>query len=123
MYYCKDCKGKFERFNILTERHGLDTPPYERIAVCPRCASTNFEEYVLSHCRYCGARLKRRDGVYCNSECRAKGERLWRMEAKRRREFAKSPLNIIVKRLDEYNKEHNTTYSYGQFVSIVLPKL
>ena len=123
MYYCKDCKQKFENYKIITERHGLDIPPYEQIACCPKCESSNFEEYIISHCRYCGARLKRRDGVYCNAECRKKGEILWRKERKRKKQLEQSPLNIIMKRLQEYNKEHNTSYSYGRFVSSILPRL
>lgn len=123
MYYCKDCKSKFENFKTATERHGLDCPPYEKIDVCPYCMSENIEEYTVKHCRYCGARLKRLDGVYCNNECRRKGEKLWRIETKRRKQLAQSPINITVKKLEEYNKLHNTNYSYGQFVSIILPRL
>ena len=46
MYRCNKCDGGFaeDEVEIVTETHGLDTPPYEKIAVCPYCGSTNFEE-------------------------------------------------------------------------------
>ena len=35
----------FGEVALLEETHGLDCPPYERIAVCPHCRSTDFVEY------------------------------------------------------------------------------
>lgn len=29
MMVCLDCESLFERERAITERHGLDTPPYE----------------------------------------------------------------------------------------------
>ena len=118
MYRCKDCKSKFENFKTITECHGLDRPPYEKIAVCPSCLSQNIEEYTVKHCRYCGARLKRHDGVYCNNECRRNGEKLWKIEAKRRKQLAQSPINITVKKLEEYNKLHNKCYVFNSYISL-----
>ena len=45
IYKCNYCENKFENPRIIEERHGLDTPPYEYIAVCPYCLETGFEEY------------------------------------------------------------------------------
>ena len=44
MYICNSCKGEFEVAKTVIETHGLDTPPYEKIAVCPYCGTTDFEE-------------------------------------------------------------------------------
>lgn len=41
-YYCKDCNKFFDNLNFREEKHGLDYPPYERIAVCTNCGSNNF---------------------------------------------------------------------------------
>ena len=44
-FYCKECKRFFDKVKILEERHGLDNPPYERIAVCEVCGSDNFVKH------------------------------------------------------------------------------
>lgn len=41
-FYCKDCNKFFDEPMFYEERHGLDNPPYERIAVCARCGGDNF---------------------------------------------------------------------------------
>lgn len=47
MYRCESCGCEFaeDEFDFVIETHGLDTPPYERIAVCPSCGSDNYEEF------------------------------------------------------------------------------
>ena len=46
MYICNICGNVFaeDEVEIVIEKHGLDTPPYEKIAVCPYCRSNDFEE-------------------------------------------------------------------------------
>ena len=46
MYICNLCKGEFDEdeFDFVIEKHGLDTPPYEKIAVCPHCGADDYEE-------------------------------------------------------------------------------
>ena len=44
MYVCDWCKGEFEEAETVIETHSLDTPPYERISVCPYCGATDFKE-------------------------------------------------------------------------------
>ena len=46
MYRCNRCGNVFadDEFNFVIETHGLDSPPYERIAVCPYCGSDFYEE-------------------------------------------------------------------------------
>lgn len=41
-YRCETCKKIFNSPKFYEERHGLDSPPYERVAVCPNCQSDNF---------------------------------------------------------------------------------
>ena len=50
-YQCHECDRSFEEPDIITETHGLDTPPYEKIAVCPYCKGY-FEE--MQECKICG---------------------------------------------------------------------
>jgi hypothetical protein len=50
-YQCHECDRRFEEPDIITEKHGLDTPPYEKIAVCPYCKGY-FEP--MKECKICG---------------------------------------------------------------------
>ncbi len=84
--------------------------------------SMDSEEKVL-HCRCCGARLPAGRTEYCNGQCKSRGMKLWRAEQVRRRKWLTDPIGVTLKRIDTYNKEHGTDYSYGQFVSLVLPRL
>lgn len=52
MLICLDCGAIFEQARIVFERHGLDTPPYEELLVCPRCESA--EIHSAHRCGVCG---------------------------------------------------------------------
>lgn len=41
-FFCKDCFRYFYQPNIYEEKHGLDSPPYERVAICSKCGGSNF---------------------------------------------------------------------------------
>lgn len=43
-YKCNNCGATFARPMRVIETHGLDTPPYERIKVCPCCQIPDFDE-------------------------------------------------------------------------------
>lgn len=45
MFRCNVCNKMFSTAKFYEEKHNLDTPPYERIAVCPMCDKTDFYEY------------------------------------------------------------------------------
>ena len=51
-YECNHCGRNFDEPDFITETHGLETPPYEKIAVCPYCKGY-FEE--MYECKICGA--------------------------------------------------------------------
>ena len=92
-------------------------------ALCPVCLG----ELIISapeYCRYCGTRLsgEEKDG-FCTDTCRRLGRRLWTRELRRRRRLKDDPIARVLRMISHYNREHNTKYSYGQFVSLVLPKL
>ena len=42
MKECENCGAVFEKLLIVYEKHGLDTPPYERIEVCPVCRIAGY---------------------------------------------------------------------------------
>ena len=44
-FFCKDCNKYFFNPKYYYEQHGLDTPPYERVAVCPVCGGDDFIEF------------------------------------------------------------------------------
>ena len=121
MYRCTDCKKKFRKGKVYFEKHGLDSPPYERFIICPDCGGI-LEPIKYEYCRCCGARLP--DGVhnYCDKACKNKGERMWQRQSYRRRKWAQDPLARMVDRVDRYNAEHGTRYSYGQYVAIIYPR-
>lgn len=48
---CLECFTIFDEPSIQIETHGLDTPPYEKHAVCPYCGGTWAE---LIRCDGCG---------------------------------------------------------------------
>lgn len=120
MYYCTDCNifvedPKFKNFKISGR--------IEKRAFCPVCG----KKLVFSspeYCRYCGRRLAdtTTDG-YCDDYCRRHGKKLWTREIRRRKKIKDDPIARILRMLTSYNNEHKTRYSYGQFVSLILPKL
>ena len=123
MFYCKDCGFEFEKPLKLFDKHNLETPPYEKLNVCPACKSTRIEERLITHCRCCGARLNGDIKDYCSEACKKNGEQLRNIESKRRKIQLESPLNMLVREVNEYNTRNNTKYSYGQYVAIILPKM
>lgn len=48
MYRCNCCNKVFDTASFYYERHNLDSPPYEKIAVCPYCEGDNFDKYDIS---------------------------------------------------------------------------
>ena len=114
MYRCKDCKREFEFVKIVFETHGLDTPPYERLRLCPYCGSSEYEREENTHCRFCGKRL-REPGEYCSKECEEAGIRYYKREQKNRELFKSSKIAQAVTEVADYNKTHGTKYSYGRY--------
>lgn len=54
MYICNNCGCEFEieEAKVLYETHGFDSPPFEKITVCPNCESDDFDEALYCDC--CG---------------------------------------------------------------------
>lgn len=114
MYCCKDCGKKFEKPKIMYDEHGFKSPPYEKYYVCPVCKSENFSEKQVNHCKCCGARISE-GKEYCDSTCRNRGERMWRLQSLRNEKNNKNPVVLAVREVEEYNRIHNTELSYGQY--------
>ena len=77
MLICLDCGAIFEQARIVFERHGLDTPPYEELLVCPRCEST--EIHPAYRCDVCGdwitnSYIKTADGERICGDCYSRCE-------------------------------------------------
>lgn len=45
-YLCKNCKRFFNDAIFYEEGHGFASPPYEMVAVCPRCKSDDFIAFI-----------------------------------------------------------------------------
>ncbi len=41
-FFCTDCGKYFDKPDIYEEKHGLDSPPYQRVPICPMCEGDNF---------------------------------------------------------------------------------
>lgn len=123
MYYCKNCGNDFEVPEKTYETHNFSDTPFELFYICPHCKSRNFYEKNLTHCRCCGGRLPKGTVEYCCAACKAKGEKMWRRELKKRHLEFSHPLQMVVRECNIYNKTHNTNYSYGQYVALIRPRL
>jgi hypothetical protein len=44
-------------------------------------------------------------------------------ERKRQKALHENPLAFLVREVEEYNQKHNTRFSYGQYVTLIKPKL
>ena len=123
MYYCHSCNCEFEAPEIIIETHGLSSPPYEKFSVCPFCRSTDFSIIKVKYCHACGARLYGDNENYCNDSCRLTAKRMEERERKRQKALHENPLAVLVREVEEYNQKHNTRFSYGQYVTLIKPKL
>ena len=81
-------------------------------AICEMCG----ERYVPKNNR-CNHRK------YCD-DCRKRADRLYRQE-RRKKQMAQNSypkvnqrLDRKVKEINEYNKKHGTSYSYGQYTAL-----
>jgi len=50
-FVCVECGCVFHDPKRYTERHGLDTPPYEHFTGCPKCGGAYVDARA---CEYCG---------------------------------------------------------------------
>ncbi len=41
-FFCNKCNKVFKLPEYYYEKHGLDNPPFERVAVCPMCRGDDF---------------------------------------------------------------------------------
>ncbi len=115
MYYCHECKTHFKEVAKIIEKHGLSSPPYETVCVCPNCKGQNFEKEKSKYCRCCGAKLTSAQKEFCSSGCQNKGEKLFKKEKNHKQQQLESPIYSAVRQVDAYNKAHNTRLSYGRF--------
>ena len=50
LFICTECGCLFEEPVEWEERHGLDTPPYEKWSGCPQCHGNYVETYQCDCC-------------------------------------------------------------------------
>lgn len=44
-FFCNGCHRVFKLPEFYDEKHGLDNPPFERVAVCPVCRCDDFLKF------------------------------------------------------------------------------
>ncbi len=117
MFVCQDCGQKFDAPRKIKEKSdGLCSLP--RIYyVCPVCKSENFKEREVKYCKCCGRAMNTNKKDYCSAECRKSGEKQYEAQRLKNIHIRNSPIYKTVRMLEEYNKEHKTNLSYGQFAS------
>lgn len=49
-YTCLECGESFDDPQKYTERHGLETPPYETFTGCPRCGGAYANTIICDGC-------------------------------------------------------------------------
>ena len=50
MYTCLDCGETFDDPKRWSERHGLETPPYEEMSGCPYCGGPYYPTILCDGC-------------------------------------------------------------------------
>jgi predicted amidophosphoribosyltransferase len=123
MYTCLDCGFQFENPLNLQEKHGLDTPPFETLSVCPHCKSSNYETATNRYCHCCGAKMPDSYGNYCSKKCENRGKKLWQRQHDKGETLYNSEIYKLVREIDSYNQLHKTRISYGQYVSLFKRKV
>ena len=119
MFYCTECGLEFYNAKKIYERHSLDSPPYEKILCCPNCCSHSITELKATHCRCCGIKLSSSQKDYCSDSCKKRGELLWKKQTENYTLLCESPLNKMVREVEEYNIKNHTNLSYGQYVAFI----
>lgn len=117
MYHCTDCKSFF---NTPLKRNRGDCAFGKDCGsslLCPFCKSANIKVYEPQYCRCCGRRLKKGERLYCSRACMKNGERLYNEQRQNKIRIKNSPIYVLVRKLKEYNEQHKTNLSYGQFVA------
>lgn len=123
MYYCTDCKQFFKTPKTLREHHGDLPAPFEEWLCCPKCESTEIEETDKKYCKCCGKTLKKDQVGYCSEECLNTALLIKKRKIKDRTLGFSKSISLTVKLVTLYNLKNKTKLSYGQFVSLVLPKI
>ncbi|MBE6769798.1 MAG: hypothetical protein E7548_03480 [Ruminococcaceae bacterium] len=116
MFVCKNCYTSFVAPKTEIERHGKTEPPYEEFHCCPNCESRSFYETAGGYCRSCGRKIAA-GKEYCNETCRKQGEALWAKQRAAREAQKNDPMQVLIRKTEEYNKKHGTRLSYGQFTA------
>ncbi len=87
----------------------------QRKLLCPFCQSESYFEKAVEYCRFCGAKVK--PGVkFCSKSCAAATKRLTQATEKKKASFF--ALSSALAELEEYNRTHSKSYSYGQYFAL-----
>lgn len=115
MYYCSACGGEFEYARVYFEPRPKGN---ERLLLCPFCDSMDFHEKRGEYCSYCGRKVPVSGNRFCSDSCKSAGERLFLRQKEQEEKRRKSPLYKAVTEVDNYNKLHGCTLSYGQYYAL-----
>ena len=117
MFKCKACEKSFNTPKVRYITHGLDTPPYEAVGLCPYCGGDEIERRVKRYCYFCG--LEVADGRrYCSAYCKKQGEPYRKRAERRAAELKSFEISKGVAEVEAYNRRHKTKLSYGQYFAL-----
>lgn len=117
MYECLNC-GKTGNIPLIDyQRHDLTLPPWEAVLRCPKCKSTELKHIPKTFCGFCGQETKE-GKKYCNHICEKLGEEYRKKQEEKRRLIQQFDVTRAIAEVDEYNRLHNTDYSYGKYFAL-----
>ncbi len=114
MYKCKKCDAVFNYCDIFMERFYPNVLPSAVRKHCPSCKSDRVTLYDGKYCACCGVAIDEWQ-EYCSAECEHTAKILREREEKRKRLVRSLEISVAVREVENYNREHGTRLSYGEY--------
>ncbi len=114
MYKCKKCGAVFNCYDIFMERYYPSVMPSVPAKHCPSCKSEKVTVYDGKYCACCGIVIDEWQ-EYCSAECEHTAKLLQEREEKRKRLVRSFEISLAVREVEDYNREHGTRLSYGEY--------
>lgn len=115
MYECKNCKAEFSLPVVEFAKSGDIN---DVVRYCPNCMSLHIDKIEVKKCAFCLKERVSRGEKYCSDFCKRFGEESEKRSAERKRKVQEFDVAKAIVEVDEYNKKHRTSYSYGQYFAL-----
>lgn len=115
MYECKKCKSEFSLPVVEFARSGDIN---DVVSYCPNCMSIHISKVEVKKCAFCLKKTALKGEKYCSDFCKKFGEESEKKSAESRKKVQEFDVAKAIIEVDEFNKEHRTNYSYGQYFAL-----